>query len=44
MRSDGYLSPGERDRINRDLDRLNREISREKRDYDRRGDYEHRRY
>jgi hypothetical protein len=48
MRSDGHLSPEERDMINRNLDRLNREISREKHDYDRRGDghgeYDHRHY
>ena len=36
MKDDGYLSPRERDIIDRDLDRLHRDISREKRDDDRR--------
>jgi hypothetical protein len=36
MKDDGYLSPRERDIINRNLDRLHRDISREKRDANRR--------
>ena len=32
MKADGYLNPGERDNINRDLDRLDRDIYKEKHD------------
>ena len=32
MKADGYLNPGERDNINRDLDRLDRDIFKEKHD------------
>jgi hypothetical protein len=39
MKSDGHLSPKERDSINRDIERLNRRITREKRDDDRRRRY-----
>jgi hypothetical protein len=34
MRDDGYLSPREREIIERDLDRLHRHITQEKRDDD----------
>ncbi|MFA5354666.1 MAG: hypothetical protein WC291_10585 [Thermodesulfovibrionales bacterium] len=42
MRSDGDLSPRERDRIHRDLSRLERHIRREKRDDDTRWDRDRR--
>ena len=37
MKDDGYLSPRERERIDREIDRINRHIRREIRDNDRRG-------
>ena len=36
MKADGYLSQGERDRIQRDLDRLDKDIFKEKHDHDQR--------
>jgi hypothetical protein len=37
MKDDGYLSPMERETLDRDLDRIERHIRREKHDDDRRG-------